>query len=429
MSGNQIQEQLFAQHPVFLHFRSPALENEFKRFQSSETLIFIRAGFLFGALTLTGNIVLTYVIAPQYFYPVLLIFSSFYPLYFFGFYSTYYEKYSSHYQYITSAALLVIALSMFLWAPVLSEEKAHIFLLFGELGCLFVCFYAGQLRFTFSVPTSLVFMGTYQVYLIYSSHQWDDIIILSYVIWLMEGIACFSGFLQERNIRTLFLQKKIINEQQVQLNREYQRSEDLLHNILPHAVAERLKDDQTVIADHFPSITVLFADIVGFTELSEKLTPTNLIQLLNRIFSLFDDLAEQYDLEKIKTIGDAYMVAGGIPEPKGNHIESVADFALEMQRKLACFNLRYETSFEVRVGIHTGPAVAGVIGIKKFVYDIWGDTVNTASRMESHGIADQIQVSETTYAALKDAYMFKERGLVEIKGKGKMRTYFLQGKK
>ena len=369
VSDNQ-RQKYFAQHPVSLRFRSPTLEKEFKQFRSRETLLFTRVAFLFGAVALTGNIALTYFIAPYYFRPTLYLFGSFYPLYLFGFYSTFHKKYTAYYPYITSAALLVVAMLLFLWIPAVSGEESGIFIiLLGEIGCLFVCFYAGQLRFLFSVLTSLLFMGTYQAYLLCSASAYDreDIILLSYIIWLMEGIACFGGYLQERNIRTLFMQKKIINEQQEQLNREYQRSEDLLHNILPHAVAERLKDEQTIIADHFPSITVLFADIVGFTVLSEKLTPTNLIQLLNRIFSLFDDLAEQHGLEKIKTIGDAYMVAGGIPEPKGNHIESVADFALEMRRKLACFNLRYETSFEVRIGIHTGPAVAGVIGIKKFV--------------------------------------------------------------
>ena len=173
---------------------------------------------------------------------------------------------------------------------------------------------------------------------------------------------------------------------------------------------------------------MLFADIVDFTVLSEKLPPGDLVTLLNDIFSIFDELAHQYQLEKIKTIGDAYMVAGGIPEPQDNHLETIADFALEMQQQLAEFNSEYKENFKLRVGIHTGPAVAGVIGVKKFVYDIWGDTVNTASRMESHGIVGEIQVSESTYIPLRDKYIFKERGIIDIKGKGKMSTYFLQGK-
>ena len=206
------------------------------------------------------------------------------------------------------------------------------------------------------------------------------------------------------------------------------RKKGIFPDLCPHSIAERLKGERSIIADHFDAITVLFADLVDFTVISEALSPTELVNLLNRIFSIFDDLAGQYRLEKIKTIGDAYMVAGGIPDPQSNHLEAIADFALEMQQRLARFNLEYDEDIEIRVGIHTGPAVAGVIGVKKFVYDIWGDTVNTASRMESHGIVGEIQVSESTYILLQDRYIFKERGLVDIKGKGKMRTYLLQGK-
>ncbi len=224
-------------------------------------------------------------------------------------------------------------------------------------------------------------------------------------------------------------QKSLIQKQNQQLEIERQKSENLLLNIFPFSIAQRLKEDQSVIADYFHSTTVLFTDIVGFTKLSENLTPSELVQFLNQIFSSFDNLVEEYQLEKIKTIGDAYMVAGGFPEPRPDHVEAIADLALDMRESVKKFDREINKSVCMRTGIHTGPAVAGVIGIKKFIYDVWGDTVNTASRMESHGIGGKIQVSHASYNLLKDKYILKKRGIIEIKGKEKMTTYWLQAKK
>lgn len=213
------------------------------------------------------------------------------------------------------------------------------------------------------------------------------------------------------------------------LHAEKEKSERLLLNILPSAIAHRLKEDQGYIADSFPAVTVLFADIVGFTVLSTRLSPTELVEMLNRIFSEFDRLAEKHNLEKIKTIGDAYMVVGGLPTPHIEHAEAIANMALDMQTEIEQFNNSTGEIFSIRIGIHSGPVVAGVIGIKKFIYDLWGDTVNTASRMESHGIPGCIQVSQATYELLQDKYLFEERGSISVKGKGVMSTYLLLGKK
>ncbi|MFM6397395.1 adenylate/guanylate cyclase domain-containing protein, partial [Planktothrix sp.] len=168
---------------------------------------------------------------------------------------------------------------------------------------------------------------------------------------------------------------------------------------------------------------------VGFTELSGRFDPAELVNLLNQIFSEFDYLAELHGLEKIKTIGDAYMVVSGLPIPRDDYAEAMADMALDMQRTLKEFNAKTQQNFNIRIGIATGPVVAGVIGIKKFIYDLWGDTVNLASRMESHGITDEIQVTEATYLALKEQYKFEKRGTILVKGKGEMTTYLLKGKK
>jgi class 3 adenylate cyclase len=260
-----------------------------------------------------------------------------------------------------------------------------------------------------------------------------------------------------------------------ELEAEREKAETLLLNILPMSIADRLKAGENLIADIHEEATILFADIVGFTKLSAQHSAVEIVQMLNWIFSLFDRLTEQYSLEKIKTIGDAYMVVGGIPQQRDDHVEAVARMALDMLREVQTFGEQTGTRLAVRVGIHTGSVVAGVIGEKKFVYDLWGDTVNTASRMESHGEAGKIHVTEEVYRALRKShlsldighlsivesapmtnekstndqaskhqtlmtndestkpqarsdqvrFLFEERGEIEVKGKGLMRTWFL----
>jgi class 3 adenylate cyclase len=212
------------------------------------------------------------------------------------------------------------------------------------------------------------------------------------------------------------------------VHQEQEKSERLLLNILPEAIASQLKNGHATIANSFTEVTILFADLVGFTQLAEQLSPSELVEFLNQIFSCFDALTEKHHLEKIKTIGDAYMVVGGIPIERGNHAEAIANMALEMQAAIDEFNHQSQEQFKIRIGINTGPVVAGVIGTKKFSYDLWGDAVNTASRMESHGLPGMIQVSQSTYEKLQGKYQFQERGVIPIKGKGQLKTYFLIGK-
>jgi class 3 adenylate cyclase/HAMP domain-containing protein len=216
---------------------------------------------------------------------------------------------------------------------------------------------------------------------------------------------------------------------EAELRHQQEIVERLLLNVLPQPIAERLKENESAIADNFEEVTILFADIVGFTQLSSQISPVELVNLLNKIFSAFDQLAESHGLEKIKTIGDAYMVVGGVPMNRKDHAEAVANMALDMQNAIAEFNTQHHQSLSIRIGINTGPVVAGVIGIKKFIYDLWGDSVNIASRMESHGVPGCIQVSSATQQRLQYKYQFEKRGAIEVKGKGKMTTYFLTGQK
>ena len=216
-----------------------------------------------------------------------------------------------------------------------------------------------------------------------------------------------------------------IHRTEALLQREYRRSEELLKNILPASVAERLKNGSQTVADNFTDVTLLFADIVGFTRLAEKLPPHDVVNLLNRVFSQFDLLVERNGLEKIKTIGDEYMLAGGIPLARADHAQAVAKAALQMLEVIKRLNVDMDEPLALRVGMHTGEVVAGVIGSRKFSYDVWGDTVNTASRMQSQGLPGRIQVTEATYELLQNEFELKRRGTLRVRGKGRMPTWFL----
>ncbi|HJU00739.1 MAG TPA: adenylate/guanylate cyclase domain-containing protein, partial [Actinomycetes bacterium] len=211
------------------------------------------------------------------------------------------------------------------------------------------------------------------------------------------------------------------------LQAEQERSEGLLLNVLPAPIAARLKQGEAVIADRFPEVTVLFADLVDFTAASDRSSPERVVQVLAELFAAFDRLAAGHRLEKIKTVGDAYMVAGGLPTPRLDHAEAVAEMALALREEVGRHLDPAGRPLQLRIGIDSGPVVAGVIGTAKFSYDLWGDTVNTASRMESTGVPGCIQVTERTWRRLRDRYRFERRGPVQVKGKGELVTWFLVG--
>ncbi|MBK9249506.1 MAG: tetratricopeptide repeat protein [Ignavibacteria bacterium] len=220
---------------------------------------------------------------------------------------------------------------------------------------------------------------------------------------------------------------------------KHEATEQLLHNVLPPSIANKMLDGTKLIAEKLPSVSVLFADIVNFTKLSQRITPEELVEGLDNIFTTFDILAEKHGLEKIKTIGDAYMVVSGAPIQRVDHAESMANFALEMVESMKEFrSISTDEEIQIRIGIHSGEVAAGVIGKKKFAYDLWGDAVNTASRMESHGEAGKIHCSEefihaaspSSFSSLLSlpSFTFQERGEMEIKGKGMMRTFYLENR-
>jgi class 3 adenylate cyclase len=231
----------------------------------------------------------------------------------------------------------------------------------------------------------------------------------------------FNPVLLRARIGACLEKKRLLDE----LHAEKERSEALLLNILPRTIVERIRRGETVIADRVAEATILFSDLVDFTSLAARFSPEETVALLADIFCRFDGLAAQYGLEKIKTTGDGYMLAGGLPEARSDHAVAVAEIALAMLDAVESAGQTVGERLQLRIGLNTGALIAGVLGTHKFVYDVWGDAVNTAKRMESYGLPGRIHVSAATRRALGDAFRFEPRGPLEIKGKGSMETYFL----
>lgn len=260
------------------------------------------------------------------------------------------------------------------------------------------------------------------VYLTYN--RTPDIMLES---WQLNTIFCLiaaSTYFSLVGFAYHFVSASDAAERRVE--QELKRSESLLLNILPEPIAAQLKTNPGTIADSFEQVTVLFADIVGFTKLSAVSPGAEIVDMLNDIFSTFDRIAAKHGLEKIKTIGDAYMVVGGLPTPRHDHAEAVVQMALDMVEAIKSAKAQARSEIQIRIGIHSGPVVAGVIGEKKFAYDLWGDTVNTASRMESHGQPGMVQITEQTAELVKDFFDLEARGTIEVKGKGEIKTWWVK---
>jgi guanylate cyclase len=267
----------------------------------------------------------------------------------------------------------------------------------------------------------LILSGLLQPFLRASNNLRRGILIAFYVLNL--GAVSSIAFVLLSN----FIGQK--NEALRLLRRERERSESLLLNVLPVEVAERLKSSGQIVADQYDSASILFADLVGFTPLTAELTPREMVELLNEIYSHFDSLVEELGVEKIRTIGDNYMVAAGLPRPRIDHAQALACLALAMNDYMASRSAIANRRLSFRIGINSGAVIAGVIGVRKFHYDVWGDSVNIASRMESQGTPGRIQVARGTYELIKDEFICQPHGSIEVKGRGPMETWFLEGRK
>lgn len=305
------------------------------------------------------------------------------------------------------------------------EANFHFFLL-TEMLAVFFIFPSDEGRFMYPAATLALF--TFLVFHFTPA----QLLIPS---WLPKADIDFSEFKKTSAVGTatlifafcFYIQRTFRVADRI-LAAEKDKSERLLLNILPSPIVKQLKERPNTIAERFEECSVLFSDIVGFTNLTRSMPAVDVVSHLNTIFSAFDDLADHYGLEKIKTIGDAYMVVGGLPKPDPEHAEKIAHFALDILDVVQDYRERTNLPLELRIGINSGDAVAGVIGKRKFIYDLWGDSVNTASRMESHGLPGKIQVTESTYQLIQSKFEFNNRGTIDVKGIGPVQSYILISK-
>jgi class 3 adenylate cyclase len=310
----------------------------------------------------------------------------------------------------------------------ISESETEVFPLQNNATMTFFNLKPGKYRFTIQGTNNDDMMSTNQeeIQVEIKPAFWQTWYFITGVSLITLGFAYGVYSLRVYQIKQENIKlEKLVKQRTKELFAEKETSERLLLNVLPKNIAERLKKGESTIADSFHEVSVLFADIVGFTKLSQTISPQELVSRLNDLFTMFDKIALDLNVEKIKTIGDCYMAVAGLPLERADHAILIIEMAKKMLSAIEDFNLRHNASLSVRIGINTGEVVAGVIGKHKFIYDLWGDAVNTASRMESHGVPGRIHLSESTYKALKDKYDFESRGEMEIKGKGKMTTYLL----
>jgi class 3 adenylate cyclase len=280
-----------------------------------------------------------------------------------------------------------------------------------------------RLRFVLALVAAGMYMAGFAA--IFLARHGDAGALEVFLVVGAVAVGLGGTYQLERSARDVYAQRRLIEAQAAALREAQANSERLLLNVLPASIAERLKAGEKTIVDAFDDATVLFADLVGFTPLAARLSPKATLELLDSLFTRFDALAERYGLEKIKTIGDAYMVVGGVPEPSSDHPERVVAMGVEMLRAVRAVAGELGHRLELRVGIHTGPLAAGVIGTRKFSYDLWGDTVNVASRLESHGVVGSIQMSEATWLRIKDKVEAAPRGQLQLKGRGDVAAYLV----
>jgi class 3 adenylate cyclase len=408
-----------------LRFARPETEAGYRAWHARQAMPFMRVTYLATiVLVFPATLIGTFFTRPQVFLPVAAwVLLALAPIAVGGFFSTYREwmvRWNGPVSAFSNAFIggsIVFILFFAIDRPDLATM--------ATIACAFFAFGALRMHPGQALFSALPYFSLTEIMLAVSRPA--DLVPYSCATLVTVGGGLIVAWTLDRTSRESYRQRRIIEEQQKTIERERDRADDLLYNVLPAAIADRLKRDPARIAEHFDEVTVLFGDIAGFTPMSAEMSPQELVATLDEVFTAFDDIAQRHGLEKIKTIGDAYMAVGGAPTPRADHAQAVARMALEMRDLVAQRRFLGTRQLRMRIGIHTGPAVAGVIGRKKFIYDLWGDTVNTASRMESHGAPGEIQVTDATRAALGEEWVFEERGVSEIKGKGPMLTWWLKG--
>ncbi len=335
--------------------------------------------------------------------------------------------YLRHSQWLLSMAM-ILAGGGIVWMSVLASGQPYGETYYAGL-ILVMCVQAvfAPLRWWLSAANSLLIVAAYNATLPESDLPLAVLLGNNFFLAGAALILAAGSYAEERNARLRFAHEDTIERQKQDIEVQKQRADALLHQILPDPIADRLMDGNQTIADGYSDVTVLFADLSGFTEYSSSVSPRGLVRVLNRVFSAFDDAAEELGVEKIKTIGDAYMAACGLPNEVEDHPERMVALALRMREEMALVREEFPGFvLDIRIGIHTGPCIAGVIGRQRLIYDLWGDTVNLASRMESTGMPGQIQVTEATWLRTRHAFRYEARHEVHVKGRGMMNAYLLQ---
>lgn len=415
-------EQSRPWHPLTMRF-APDREKEFATYHSAASVVPTRIAYALGLCLYAVFGVLDFLLARPVCAQLWFIrFGLVCPIIFAVVLFTFTTRYAQYQQAFGVLAALTTAVGIIAMTAI-APAPANYYYYAGLILIIIFVYAFIRLRFMNAVPVGWTIVLFYFAVSL-AGRATPNVILISNAFFLVSAnlVGMLACYWTEAFMRREFMHVR-------EIERERARADHLLAQILPASIAERLKTQGGTIADSYAEATVLFADIVSFTALSSQLLPRDLIDVLNGVFTAFDELADRHGLEKIRTIGDSYMIAGGLPELRDDHAEAMADMALDMLDALRKFNLKHDQSIAVRIGINTGPVVAGVIGTKKLIYDLWGDTVNIASRMESHGVPGEIQVSEFTYQRLKRRYAFEERGLIPLKGRGQMRTYILRGRR
>jgi adenylate cyclase len=410
----------YEQYKFSLKFKDQEIENNYWIQKNRALLHNVKIGLLQSFLFWIIGAVIFYITNPiQYLNEVILIISAVFPIFIFMLTLLKKERFEKYTHTIAVISNFVAASIVLYIGHMLPNE------IYPVMVALILVIFFGLYLYRINKISTIILVTYYSVTFLFLLTSSSGLKSIDFYIALLYNIiipvfTITASHASEKKEREIYLYQLMINE-------ERKHSDKLLLNILPFEIAMRLKKGELIIADNYDQCTVLFADIAGFTSLSNKLKPKKIVYLLNHIFSSIDEFTQQYQLEKIKTIGDEYMVVGGI-NSKESGVEEIANLAIEIQEFFKNDSIVHEFSLKIRIGFHTGPITAGVIGITKFSYDIWGDTVNVASRMESNSMVGKINVSQKSMKLLQSKFLFESRAPMNIKGKGMMNTFFLTSK-
>lgn len=422
-------DEASALRPFSLRFRDPAAEQAFQAVYFRDNLTYLRLAHLLGIGTWAAFALLArYLLVNGGGTADLVIrFGVAIPIVTVSLALTYASWYPRHWQPVLFLVLLANGMTWVLHRAFVPSANAN-WAFAGLIVILSFNYVLSRIQFIYSAAAGVVLIVFYDIVAIgFTDDRVRDLIFANFFLAALATMGMAGAYGLERFARLLFIREQ-------ELDRERRRADDLLGNILPGAIITRLKErhanpQTTSLADALPQVSVLFADLVSFTQHAEAIPPAELVEILDAVFRRFDALADQLDMEKIKTVGDAYMAVAGAPEPLERHARAAAEMALGIQEELASLTWPTGDAMRVRIGIASGPVVAGVIGRRKFAYDLWGDTVNTASRMESQGTPDHIQITTATHELIKDEFVCERRGTVSVKGKGDMETWYLIGRR